>query len=100
MLTHVLAAGLARFEVAEFDPEKVTPGFVGFAFTGLIAAAVILLLMSMNRRVRRMRYREEVREQLEAELAEAAAAEAETPVAEKSASVDPQERGTAGQSGA
>ncbi|WP_337006382.1 MULTISPECIES: hypothetical protein [unclassified Microbacterium] len=57
-------------------PEAVTPGFVGFAVIVVIVAAVILLIWDMNRRIRRVRYREEVREELDAEEA-ALAAEAE-----------------------
>jgi len=54
-------------------PEAVTPGFVGFAVIVVIVVAVILLIWDMNRRIRRVRYREEVREELDAE--EAARAE-------------------------
>lgn len=55
------------------DPVSVTPGFVGFAVIVVIVIAVILLIWDMNRRIRRVRYREEVREELDAE--EAARAE-------------------------
>lgn len=51
------------------DPNSVTPGFAGFAMIVLIVAAVVLLIWDMNRRVRRVRYREEVREELDAEQA-------------------------------
>ncbi|MFE6734388.1 hypothetical protein [Microbacterium sp. NPDC057650] len=57
------------------NPELVTPGFVGFAIVVVLVVAVILLIWDMNRRIRRVRYREEVREELDAE--EAAAREAE-----------------------
>ncbi|UJP08690.1 hypothetical protein L2X99_09115 [Microbacterium sp. KUDC0406] len=57
------------------DPNLVTPGFVGFAIVAVLVVAVILLIWDMNRRIRRVRYREEVREELDAE--EAAAREAE-----------------------
>ena len=56
-------------------PEAVTPGFVGFAVIVVILLAVILLIWDMNRRIRRVRYREEVREELDAEQAARAAAE-------------------------
>ena len=55
------------------DPNQVTPGVIGFVAIFLIAAATVLLLVDMTRRVRRVRYRAEVREQLEAEAAEEAA---------------------------
>ncbi len=51
------------------DPNSVTPGFPGFAMIVLIVAAVVLLIWDMNRRIRRVRYREEVREELDAEQA-------------------------------
>ncbi|MDR2998815.1 MAG: hypothetical protein LBU78_11950 [Microbacterium sp.] len=57
------------------NPDLVTPGFVGFAIVVVLVVAVILLIWDMNRRIRRVRYREEVREELDAE--EAAAREAQ-----------------------
>lgn len=51
------------------DPNQVTPGVIGFVAIFLIAAATVLLIVDMTRRVRRVRYRAEVREQLEAEAA-------------------------------
>lgn len=56
-------------------PELVTPGFVGFAAVVVLLIAVILLILDMNRRIRRVRYREEVREELDAEEAARAAEE-------------------------
>lgn len=58
------------------DPVSVTPGFIGFAAIVVVVIAVILLIWDMNRRIRRVRYREEVRDELDAEeaaLAEGAA---------------------------
>lgn len=51
------------------DPNSVTPGFAGFAMIVLIVVAVVLLIWDMNRRIRRVRYREEVRQELDAEEA-------------------------------
>jgi len=51
----------------EFDPNTVTPTWVGFAITFLVAAVTVLLIMDMVRRIRRIRYRAEVRERLDAE---------------------------------
>ncbi|UWF78064.1 MULTISPECIES: hypothetical protein [Microbacterium] len=51
------------------DPEAVTPGFVGFAVVAIILIAVVLIIWDMNRRIRRVRYRAEVREELDAEQA-------------------------------
>lgn len=53
----------------DFDPNTVTPGVAGFVAIALVAIAVIVLLVDMTRRVRRVRYRGEVRERLEAERA-------------------------------
>jgi hypothetical protein len=58
----------------DFNENSVTPTWVGFLATFLVAAAVLGLCLDMVRRVRRVRYRGEIREQLEAERA---AAEAE-----------------------
>lgn len=55
----------------EVDPNSVTPGVIGFVAIALVTIAAILLIIDMSRRVRRVRYRGEVREQLEAERAEA-----------------------------
>ncbi|WP_309127892.1 hypothetical protein [Microbacterium sp.] len=63
------------------DPESVTPGFAGFAMIALIVVVVALLIWDMNRRIRRVRYRAEVREQLDAEEA-AARGEATDPDAD------------------
>ena len=56
---------------AEFDPNSVTPGVVGFIVTFGLAAVVVLLVLDMVRRVRRLRYREEISAQLDAEEAAA-----------------------------
>jgi hypothetical protein len=53
------------------DPSLVTPGPVGFVAIALVAAAVVLLVWDMQRRIRRVRYRAEIAEQLDAEQAAA-----------------------------
>ena len=58
----------------EGDVNLITPGVVGFAVTFLIAVATVFLLLDMTRRVRRVRYRSEVREQIAIEQAEEALA--------------------------
>lgn len=50
-----------------FDPNTVTPGVEGFIAIALVAIAAIFLIVDMTRRIRRVRYRGELREQLEAE---------------------------------
>jgi hypothetical protein len=37
--------------------DQVTPGFLGFAMTAFMVVAVVLLMVSMTRRIRRVRYR-------------------------------------------
>lgn len=52
-----------------FDPTTVTPGWVGFLITFLVALATVALILDMVRRVRRVRYRAEVQSMLDAEEA-------------------------------
>lgn len=52
------------------DPNDVTPGPAGFFVVALLAAAVILLIFDMQRRVRRVNHRAEIRERLQAEVDE------------------------------
>ena len=61
----------------EGDVNLITPGVVGFAVTFLIAVATVFLLIDMTRRVRRVRYRSEIREQIAIEEAEEALAAAD-----------------------
>lgn len=55
------------------DPTIVTPGVIGFILTFALAIAVVLLVVDMTRRIRRINYRAQANERLDAE--EAAAAE-------------------------
>jgi hypothetical protein len=52
------------------DENAVTPGVIGFVATAFVAVVTVLLLIDMTRRVRRLRYRAEIQEKLEAEKAE------------------------------
>ncbi len=52
------------------DDDLVSPGWLGFLIIFLIAVVTVLLIIDMTRRVRRMRYRAEVTEKLDAEEAE------------------------------
>lgn len=56
---------------APFDEDSVTPGWIGFVAIFLIGIATLALGFDMVRRMRRARYRGEIREQLEAEQAAA-----------------------------
>ncbi len=51
----------------DFDLNSVTPGWVGFAITASVALVTVILILDMVRRIRRVRYRAEVRERLEGE---------------------------------
>lgn len=62
---------LSTDDQPQFDPDTVTPGFIGFIATFGVAAIVILLVIDMVRRVRRVNYREQVRRQLEQEALDA-----------------------------
>ena len=52
---------------APLDEDTVTPGWVGFVVIFALALVTVFLIIDMTRRVRRVRYREEVREKLAAE---------------------------------
>jgi hypothetical protein len=54
----------------EFNPDTVTPGPWGFFAIFFVAAVTLLLGMDLARRIRRTNYRAEVRERLQAEVAE------------------------------
>jgi hypothetical protein len=81
----------------------ITPGVWGFIAILLVGVATIFLLVDMTRRIRRSRYREEVRIKLEEEqqAADAAAAAAERkanrgkPVTPRPATPKPIDDGTA-----
>ena len=52
------------------DEDSISPGWIGFALTFLVAITVVFLLIDMNRRVRRVRYRDEIRAKIAAEQGE------------------------------
>ncbi len=51
----------------EVDPNLVTPGVAGFIATFVVGIGVLLLLLDMNRRMRRNRYRAEISQRLDEE---------------------------------
>ena len=53
----------------EFDPTGVTPGVVGFVITAAVAISAVFLILDMNRRMRRLRYRDEAAANIDAEVA-------------------------------
>ena len=58
------------FGASTGDEDSISPGWIGFALTILVAIAVVFLLIDMNRRVRRVRYRDEIRAKIAAEQGE------------------------------
>lgn len=84
---HAVTAAIARFAEAtptpspsptDVNPDLVTPGVAGFVLIAILSVAVVLLVWDMMRRIRRGRYRAEVREELDAEQLEAEQADAAT----------------------
>ena len=43
------------------SPDQVSPGFLGFLMTAFMVIAVVMLMVSMTRRIRRVRYQAQVR---------------------------------------
>ena len=54
------------------DPDLISPGPIGFLAILLVTVVTILLIVDMTRRIRKVRYRGEIRERLDAEGADAA----------------------------
>jgi hypothetical protein len=69
-----VASVLRLDETTTPDADSVTPGTVGFIVTFLVAVAVVLLIIDMVRRIRRVNYREAVKEKIREEEAAARAA--------------------------
>ena len=72
MIEAILAAAAATpTPTPTVDPNLVSPGPVGFAIVAVIVLLAAVLIWDMQRRIRRVRYREEVRAELDAEEAAA-----------------------------
>lgn len=92
----VLAADATPSPSPAVDPDLVTPGPWGFVAIAFVAVAAIFLITDMLRRIRRGRYRDEVREELDAEEQAARAVEAtEVDDQDVDAAADPDASGTA-----
>jgi hypothetical protein len=63
----VLAATTPSPSPSGVPDVDVTPGVAGFVAIALVAIVTILLVVDMTRRIRRTRYRAEIRERFEAE---------------------------------
>ena len=65
----LLAAAPSPSPSPSFNADVVTPGPIGFVVIFLLALVTVLLIVDMVRRIRRVRYRNEVRERQLAEEA-------------------------------
>ena len=76
VISQLLHAASTPTPTPTTDPAHTfySPGTVGFLATFGVTVAAVLLIFDMVRRVRRVRYREEIRLKLEAEAAAEAAA--------------------------
>jgi hypothetical protein len=63
---HLWAATITPSPTPTVPAELVTPGPWGFLVIALLAVAVVVLVWDMQRRIRRARYREEVKAELDA----------------------------------
>jgi len=83
---HALIAFIATAEPMT-NPSDVwySPGVIGFIATFGVAGAAIALIFDMTRRVRRVRYRSEIQDKLEAERSAAKGTSATKPAATKPA---------------
>jgi hypothetical protein len=70
------------------DEDLVTPGIVGFIATFFVAVVTVLLILDMVRRVRRVNYRDQVREKLLLEQAELDLAAPDAPTTDAAAAAD------------
>ena len=64
-LTRLVLMEEDLIQAIEVDPNSVTPGVVGFIMTFGVMIAVLLLAIDMVRRVRRVRYRQEIADRLD-----------------------------------
>ena len=65
-----LAATPTPTPTLNIDANDVTPGPAGFFVVAILAAVVFLLIFDMLRRIRRVNYKAEIGERLQAELDE------------------------------
>ena len=64
-LTNLVLMEEELIPAIEVDPNSVTPGVIGFIMTFGVMIAVLLLVVDMVRRVRRVRYRQEIADRLD-----------------------------------
>jgi hypothetical protein len=83
LLSAILAATPTPSGSADPANTFYSPGTVGFIATFGVTAAAILLIFDMVRRVRRVRYRAEITERLDAEASKAETQTKPAPAAQK-----------------
>ena len=64
-LTNLVLMEEELIPAIEVDPNSVTPGVIGFIMTFGVMIAVLLLVIDMVRRIRRVRYRQEIADKLD-----------------------------------
>ena len=64
-LTNLVLMEEELIPAIEVYPNSVTPGVIGFIMTFGVMIAVLLLVIDMVRRVRRVRYRQEIADKLD-----------------------------------
>ena len=64
-LTNLVLMEEELIPAIEVDHNSVTPGVIGFIMTFGVMIAVLLLVIDMVRRVRRVRYRQEIADKLD-----------------------------------
>lgn len=69
-LARYLAAATPSPSPSAFNPDDVTPGWIGFAVFFVIALITVLLVLDFVRRMRRVRYRDQIAAKLDREEAE------------------------------
>jgi hypothetical protein len=72
VITYLAETANPNAPVKEPKDSLVTPGWIGFLAIFFVGVATLFLIIDMTRRIRRTRYRGEVREQIELERQEAA----------------------------
>lgn len=92
LLSALLAATPSPSATADPAETFYSPGTIGFIMTFFVTAGAVALIFDMVRRIRRVRYRAEISEKLEAEAqgAKAAATAAAKPAGKTPAKAKPE----------
>ena len=85
LLSALLAATPSPSATADPSETFYSPGTIGFIMTFFVTAGAVALIFDMVRRIRRVRYRAEITEKLEAEAKAAKDAKSPKPAAKPAA---------------